>query len=160
MTLINQPICSLSLSNFIAWSWRYLCITDADACGETVCWGWDSIPLAEWWFITPFGVWLCWPHMTGACMLTLYISIWFFSSTRFLFCFLSFARRFWNQIFTCLSDRPKVAANSAFLRIVMYLLTNVNSFSSSIRWWSVYTTLYLSFVLVFPVTNETQIRIG
>lgn len=40
----------------------------------------------------------------------------------FLLIFRSFARRFWNQIFTCLSDRLREEASSAFLLMVMYLL--------------------------------------
>lgn len=86
---------------------------------------------------TPLGDWLgCWVIIV-AWIFWLNISIWFFSSALFLCCLRSLALRFWNQIFTWRSDNPKLAANSAFLPIVMYLLMNVNSFSNSIRWWSV-----------------------
>lgn len=54
-------------------------------------------------------------------------------SSRFFVCFRSFARRFWNQILTCRSDRPKDCASSVFLRIVMYRDVWY-SFSSSNRW--------------------------
>lgn len=40
----------------------------------------------------------------------------------FLLIFRSLARRFWNQIFTCRSDRLRADASSAFLLMVMYLL--------------------------------------
>lgn len=45
----------------------------------------------------------------------------------------SFARRFWNHIFTWRSDNCSVWANSDFLRIVMYLDVWY-SFSNSSRW--------------------------
>ena len=76
-------------------------------------------------------------------------------SSRFLFCFLSLARRFWNQILTWRSESPRFPASSALRRIVIYLL-KWNSFSSSSLWWSVYTTLYLSFVLVLPANIKMQ----
>ncbi len=76
-------------------------------------------------------------------------------SSLFLFCFLSLARRFWNQILTWRSESPRFPASSALRRIVMYLL-KWNSFSSSSLWWSVYTTLYLSFVLVLPTNRKSR----
>jgi hypothetical protein len=51
----------------------------------------------------------------------------FFSNFRF------FARRFWNQIFTCLSDSARLAASFDFSRIVMYG-ENMKCFSNSTRW--------------------------
>ena len=80
-------------------------------------------------------------------------------SSRFLICFLSLALRFWNQIFTCkvdytlsstranivqhvflilpvrtcLSESSNACANSAFRRMVMYLL-KWNSLSNSSLW--------------------------
>jgi hypothetical protein len=43
-------------------------------------------------------------------------------SSRFLFCFLSLARLFWNQILTCRSESPIDRASSALRCIVIYLL--------------------------------------
>lgn len=59
------------------------------------------------------------------------------------------------------SERLRATASSAFRLIVMQRL-KWNSFSSSRRWRSLYTTLYLSFVLVFPpvMGKETLIKHG
>ena len=54
-----------------------------------------------------------------------------------------------KKTLTCLSDKLKVCESSDFLLIVMYLLYK-NSFSSSTRCGSEYTTRYLSLVLVLP----------
>lgn len=57
---------------------------------------------------------------------------------------------FKNELITCLSDRLNILDSSVFLVIVMYRL-KWNSFSSSKRCKSVYTTLYLSLVRVLPI---------
>ena len=60
-----------------------------------------------------------------------------------------------KRVVTCRSDKPRLAASSAFLRMVMYLL-KWNSFSNSSRWWSVYTTRYFSLVRVLPSNRKKR----
>ena len=66
-------------------------------------------------------------------------------------CLRSFARLFWNQIFTWRSDNPIAAEMDALRCAVMYVLLSYSA-SSSTRCFSVYTVLYLSRVLVLPVS--------
>ena len=55
--------------------------------------------------------------------------------------FFHFILRFWNQIFTCLSDSCRLCAISILLFLVKYLL-KWNSFSSSSICWRVYAVLF------------------
>ena len=59
-------------------------------------------------------------------------------------------------VFTCRSDKLRACASSAFLLMVMQRL-QWNSFSSSSRWWSLYTTRYLSLVRVRPAGDTSKV---
>ena len=89
----------------------------------------------------PFSLWVY--HMSN--LLTFpwsyilaVISIFFFSALRSIFSFLTgvgfsffvFMRRFWNHVFTCLSDRFSNIESSILLSLVIYRFL-WNSFSSS-----------------------------
>merc|ERR1719273_2518286 len=65
-----------------------------------------------------------WPGWTGIPPTSNLFSLWI-KSSLFFTCFLSFARRFWNQIFTCRSVKLRAWASSAFLHLLPFLCTSV-----------------------------------
>ena len=57
---------------------------------------------------------------------------------NFLNCFLCFIRRFWNQVFTCVSERWRAAANSTLSGVLRYLCAS-NLASKPASCWSLKT---------------------
>ena len=76
-------------------------------------------------------------------------------SKLWYFCRRSLARRFWNQILTCLSVRPTCRAMSAFCVAEMYVLATYCC-SSCVFWRSLYTVRYFSRVRVLPACSMQQ----
>ena len=67
-----------------------------------------------------------------------------------------FARRFWNQIFTCTSLRPSLFANSDLSFKVRYFF-DWNSCSNSCNWYVEKAVLRLRFPLDFPPSKSAKI---
>lgn len=109
--------------------WRPWCMAWWDSPGWPKPWCPKPWWLSPWWlrlwWARPWWImdcwWcrlVCWCSWCREGWLSKTLSLWL-TSSRFLTCLRSLARRFWNQILTCLSDRPRLAASSAFRLIVI-----------------------------------------
>lgn len=85
-------------------------------------------------------------------------------SEVFLSCFLCFMRRFWNHVFTCVSDKLRAFASSTLSGVERYLCAS-NLFSRPCSCWSLNTVRALRRRQCFdegsaPVNNELNGRPG